>query len=99
VHFLYLFSYPVRVRFEFDPAMATANATKHGADFEQAQALWDDVDYLEILARTEDEPRWIVLGRIDGRTWAAIVTRRAQAIRIISVRRARPAEEALYEGT
>ena len=87
------------MRFEFDPAKSAANATKHGIDFEQAQALWDDEDYLEIPARTEDEPRWIVLGRIEGRTWAAIVTRRAQAVRIISVRRARPAEEALYEGT
>jgi uncharacterized protein len=87
------------VRFEFDPAKSAANAAKHGIDFEQAQALWEDEDYLEIPARTADEPRWIVLGRIDGRTWAAIVTRRGQAIRIISVRRARPAEEALYEGT
>ncbi|MFM8893911.1 MAG: BrnT family toxin [Actinomycetales bacterium] len=87
------------MRFEFDPAKSTANATKHGIDFEHAQSLWDDEDYLEIPARTEDEPRWIVLGRIDGQTWAAIVTRRAQAIRMISVRRARPPEEALYEGT
>lgn len=54
---------------------------------------------LEIPARTQDEARWIVLGLIDGRVWAVIVTRRGQAIRIISVRRARSAEEALYEGT
>jgi len=45
------------VRFEFDPAKSSANATKHGIDFEQAQALWDDENYLEIPARTEDEPR------------------------------------------
>lgn len=86
------------MRFEFDPSKSAANAAKHGINFEQAQALWDDDDYLEIPARTEDEPRWMVLGRIDGRTWAAVITRRAQSIRIISVRRARPAEEALYEG-
>jgi uncharacterized DUF497 family protein len=82
VQFLYLFRYPLCVRVEFDPAKSTANARKHGIDVEQAQALWDDVDYLEIPARTEDEPRWIVLGRIDGQTWAAIVTRRAKATRI-----------------
>lgn len=78
---------------------SAANLTKHGIDFDRAQSLWEDEDYLEIPARTQDEPRWIVLGRIDGRVWAAIVTRRGQAIRIISARRARPTEEALYEGT
>lgn len=87
------------VRFEFDPVKSAANLTKHGIDFDRAQSLWEDEDYLEIPARTQDEPRWIVLGRIDGRVWAAIVTRRGQAIRIISARRARPTEEALYEGT
>lgn len=87
------------MRFEFDSSKSAANLAKHGIDFERAQSLWDDEDYLEIPARTQDEPRWIVLGLIDGRVWAAIVTRRGQAIRIISVRRARPTEEDLYEGT
>ena len=32
------------------------------------------------------------------RAWAAVVTMRVSKVRIISVRRARPAEEALYEG-
>lgn len=99
VLFLYLYSYTDDVRFEFDPAKSAANLAKHGIDFDHAQSLWDDEDYLEIPARTQDEPRWIVLGRIDGRVWAAIVTRRGQAVRIISVRRARLTEEALYEGT
>jgi uncharacterized DUF497 family protein len=45
------------VQFEFDPAKSLANLAKHGIDFEQAQALWQDQDYLEIPARTQDEPR------------------------------------------
>lgn len=43
--------------FEFDSAKSAANLTKHGIDFEDAQALWEDEDYLEIPARTQDEPR------------------------------------------
>lgn len=85
--------------FEFDPAKSAANLAKHGIDFDQAQVLWEDEDHLEIPARTQDEPRWIVLGQINGRAWAAIVTRRGRAVRIISVRRARAEEESLYEGT
>lgn len=87
------------MRFEFEAAKSASNLAKHGIDFVRARALWDDADYLEIPARTQDEPRWLVLGRIDGRTWAAIVTRGTGGMRIISVRRARPNEEALYEGS
>jgi len=87
------------VRFEFDPAKSTSNLAKHGIDFTAAEALWEDEDYMEIQARTQDEPRWLVIGKIGDRTWAAIVTRRRGVVRIISVRRARAAEEALYEGS
>lgn len=75
--------------------MTAANLAKHGIDFERAQSLWEDEDYLETPARTQDEPRWIVLGRIDGQVCVAIVTRRGQAIRVIPVRRARADEESV----
>jgi hypothetical protein len=45
-----------------------------------------------------DEPRHQVLGRIDQIIWSAFVTYRHETIRIISVRRARANEEALYRG-
>ncbi|MCL4864781.1 MAG: BrnT family toxin, partial [Gemmatimonadales bacterium] len=45
-----------------------------------------------------DEPRWVVIGRIEGRIWAAVITERSAVIRLISVRRARQEEVALYEG-
>jgi len=85
------------MEFEFDERKSAANTTKHGIDFVEAQALWDDGDLLEIPARTLDEPRWLVVGRIGGTHWAAIVTRREERIRIISVRRARGKERELYE--
>ncbi len=86
------------MQFEFDPGKSASNLAKHGIDFADAKALWDDEDHLEVPARTQDEPRWVVIGRIEGRAWTAIITRRQSSTRIISVRRARPSEEALHEG-
>ncbi len=83
--------------FEFDEAKSKANKTKHGVDFVEAQALWQDVDLLEIPARTEDEPRAIVIGRIGEKHWSAIISHRNERIRIISVRRSRTEERDLYE--
>ena len=73
------------------------NMEKHGVDFVEAQALWDDPDRLEIPARTEDEPRFLVIGRLGEKLWSAIITYREEAVRIISVRRARDEEIELYE--
>lgn len=86
------------MRFEFDPAKSAANKVKHGIDFVEAQAIWTDPDRLEIPARSADEPRYQVIGKIEETTWSAFVTYRneQQTIRIISVRRARSKEEARY---
>ena len=83
--------------FEFDPKKSEKNMQKHGIDFLQARALWDDSQLIEIPARTEDEPRFLVVGKIEGKHWAGIVTYRGEKIRIISVRRARKEEVELYE--
>jgi hypothetical protein len=86
------------VEFEFDGEKSRANKLKHGVDFQQAQALWDDPDLIEIPARTADEPRFLVVGRIGGKHWSAIITYRQQRIRMISMRRSRQEEIDLYEG-
>jgi uncharacterized protein len=82
--------------FEFDPAKSAANLQKHGIDFATARALWSDPDRLEIPARSFDEARTQVIGRIDDLVWSAFVTHRGEGIRIISVRRARDEEKAAY---
>ena len=85
-------------RFEFDPAKSTANKSKHGIDFIEAQALWKDADRIEGPARSTTEPRYVVIGRIRETLWAAFVMyRHEETIRIISVRRARETERAQYE--
>jgi uncharacterized protein len=84
--------------FEFDEEKSQANAEKHGIDFVEAQALWSDPNLIEIPAKTVDEPRFLVIGRTSGKHWSAVVTHRSERIRLISVRRSRPEEVALYEG-
>ena len=84
-------------QFEFDPEKSAKNKEKHGIDFIEAQSLWDDPDILEVPAKTEDEPRFLVIGRIGSKHWSAIVTYRNYNIRLISVRRSRIEEVKLYE--
>jgi len=85
--------------FAFDEAKSDANRQKHGIDFIEAQALWEDPDLVEICPReVDDEPRLLVIGTIEGRHWSAVITYRNGGVRLISVRRARAEEVALYEG-
>lgn len=86
------------MEFEFDDSKSQANKSKHGIDFEEAQLLWLDDMLIEIPARTSDEPRFLVIGRIRGTHWSAVITYRDDRVRIISVRRARIEEVEIHEG-
>ena len=83
--------------FEFDPRKSASNLKKHGIDFIDAQELWADPGLIEIAARVEDEKRYLVIGTIGSKHWSAVITYRNESIRIISVRRSREEEVALYE--
>ncbi len=83
--------------FEFDVRKSESNKRKHGIDFLEAQSIWEDPDRIEIPAKTEDEPRTLVIGKTRSKHWTAIVTARQKAVRVISVRRSRQKEIALYE--
>ena len=83
--------------FEFDSSKSLSNLGKHGIDFEEAQGLWNDPLLLEIPANVEDEPRYLVVGMLGQQYWSAVITYRGFNIRIISVRRARKEEIAIYE--
>jgi uncharacterized DUF497 family protein len=83
--------------FEFDPEKSAGNLAKHGIDFATAQLLWEDPELLEIPGRVTDEPRWLVIGKIGPKHWSAVITRRGGSVRLISVRRSRDEEVALYE--
>jgi uncharacterized DUF497 family protein len=85
------------MEFEYDPEKSAENKRKHGVDFEEDQALWSDPALLEIPARVSDEPRWVVIGKMDEKHWSAVITRRGDNVRIISVRRSRGEELEIYE--
>lgn len=86
------------MQYEYDPNKSAANLEKHGIDFEEAQALWDDERRLEVPSLVDsDEPRYLVIGSVGGLCWTAVITCRGEAVRIISVRRARAYEVQRYE--
>ncbi len=85
------------MEFEYDPQKSHDNLCKHGINFEETKRLWDDVDLIEIPARTEDEPRYLVIAKIGQTHWSAVITHRGETIRIISARRSRQEEKEIYE--
>ncbi len=86
------------MEFEFDPKKSHSNKQKHGIDFNEALALWDDPDLIEIPVKTLDEQKHVVIGKIAGKYWSGVITYRGEKIRIISVRRSRKEEVEIYEG-
>jgi uncharacterized DUF497 family protein len=89
--------------FEWDPRKAEANAAKHGVSFDEAVTVFLDGDALDgpDLQHSRDEMRFLRLGRaVDGRVLMVAYTLRrsgdAEAIRIISARRASRRERAAY---
>ncbi len=85
------------IMFEFDESKSQTNLLKHGINFVDAQNLWSDPRLLEIPAKTEDESRYLIIGLINRKHWSAVITYRGVNIRLISVRRSRTEEVALYE--
>ena len=82
--------------FEYDEKKSKANKTKHGIDFKSAVRLWNDPYRLEIPARYINEERFILIAMLAGVCWSAIFTKRNKNIRIMSVRRSREYEKAIY---
>ena len=86
------------MKFQFEENKSTVNREKHGIDFDQAQALWDDIDLLEIPAKNVvDENSYLIIGKIGEKHWSAVITYRDDSVRIISVRRSREKEIEYYE--
>jgi len=83
--------------FEYDPKKSRSNKLKHGIDFDKAQKLWEDERMVELSALFEKEKRYLNIGKIDGKFYTVITTYRGESIRIISARRSRKKEIALYE--
>ena len=85
------------MEYEFDQRKSEINLKKHGIDFIGAQDLWNDPDRIEIPAKTIDEQRFLLIGKIFDKHWSCIFTHRGEKVRIISVRRSRKEEIDIYE--
>ena len=85
------------MEFEWHEKKSRTNKSKHGIDFNTARELWNDPDRIEIQTNFPVENRNALIGKIGDKIWTAIFTRRMDAIRLISVRRARKKETKLYE--
>ncbi len=83
--------------FEYDPLKSKINRSKHGIDFDEAQALWLDPNLIEIPAKVIGEPRYMVIGKINKRHWSGVITCLGKFIRIISMRRSSQWEVSVYE--
>ena len=85
--------------FEFDADKSAVNKGKHGIDFVEAQAIWDDENMVVTEARSDTERRFRALGMVNGKLWAAFHTLRGPKIRIFSVRRARQEDKNDYDNS
>jgi uncharacterized protein len=86
------------VPFEFDENKSVSNKAKHGIDFSDAQALWEDPEALRVPAKNvRGEQRFALIAQYDGKIWFAVYTIRNAAVRLITVRRARKDECDRYQ--
>ena len=85
------------MEFQFDKRKGASNFRKHGINFDTAQQLWNDPNLIEIDAKTAVERRYLIIGKIEDKHWAAIITYRDNAIRLISVRPSHKKEVLMYE--
>lgn len=85
--------------FEWDPRKAGVNRRKHGIDFADATAVFEDERALTVpdTITAVDEARMLSLGRdAMGRVLVVACTWRGDRIRLISARRATPSERRQY---
>lgn len=90
-----LFSYNLYMKFEHNPQKSAKNKVKHGISLKEAKQLWS-VPSVEIEARTLDEPRFMIIGQLNAKSYSCIYTIRGEAIRLISARRSCKSEEKIY---
>ena len=84
------------MKFEWDPAKAKANIARHGVSFEAAQAVFTDLQALELLDDWTEEERWRLLGRATSDILLVVYTERGDRVRIISARKASKREQEVY---
>ena len=84
------------MQFEWDAGKAASNLAKHGVRFEEGVRVWAG-RIMEFDSDFASEPRFVVLGQVDGEVMAVVYTQRGDTKRIISARFASRQERRRYE--
>ena len=82
--------------FEWDVAKRDRNLARHRLDLTDAQLLFDGRPVVSTPSPRDGEMRFVTTGRIGEKVYSAVWTKRGEAIRLISFRRARDGEERGY---
>ena len=82
--------------FEWDEKKRAINLAEHGLDLIDATRLFDGRPVFTYPSPRHGEERFVTVGHLRNRFFAVVWTERAEAIRLISFRRARDAEERKY---
>jgi uncharacterized DUF497 family protein len=91
------------IRFEWDPAKATANVRKHGITFEEAQSVFYDEFAVQFFDddHSSDEERFLLLGMSSGARVLLVChceREPGNVVRLISARKATKRECTFYSG-
>jgi uncharacterized protein len=86
------------MNFEFDDAKQASNLRKHGIDLRDTAYVFLDPHRFDLpdLRKDYGEDRRICVGLVLNRVWVVIYTQRADAIRLISARKANEREKNRY---
>jgi uncharacterized protein len=84
------------MNFEWDPDKAKSNFAKHGVGFEDAKAVFTDLNAIEFLDEAAEEERWRMLGKAGSTILMVVYTERRDHIRLISARKADKREQEAY---
>ena len=82
--------------FEWDEKKRAINLADHGLDLIEATKLFDGRPLFTYPSPRHGEERFVTVGLLTNRFFAVVWTERVEAIRLISFRRARDAEERKY---
>jgi len=85
------------MQIEFDPAKREKTLKERGLDFARAAEVFEGRHFTAEDARDDySEPRYITLGKLNGRMVVMVWTPRGEARRIISMRKANEREKERY---
>jgi hypothetical protein len=84
------------VKFDWDPVKSAGNESKHGLSLASATTLWAG-PVIVLPSRNPGEVQHLAIGLIEGQHWTVVYAPRDGMIRLISARRSRNNEKAIYQ--